>query len=47
MLCEAVSGEEAERIGLVSLAVEEGELLAKAYGEADRAIKLLTASFPW
>jgi enoyl-CoA hydratase len=30
MLCEAVSGEEAERIGLVSLAVEEDELFDKA-----------------
>ncbi|MEP6826116.1 MAG: enoyl-CoA hydratase/isomerase family protein, partial [Ramlibacter sp.] len=36
LLCEAVSGEEAERIGLVSLAVEDGELLAKAYEVADR-----------
>ena len=30
MLCEPVSGEEAERIGLVSLAVEEDELFDKA-----------------
>ncbi len=30
MLCEAVSGEEAERIGLVSLCVEEDELHDKA-----------------
>ena len=35
LLCEPVSGLEAERIGLVSLAVEEGELLAKAYEVAD------------
>ncbi len=36
LLCEPVSGEEAERMGLVSLAVEEDELLAKAYDVADR-----------
>ena len=36
MLCEPVSGEEAERIGLVSLAVEEAELLPRAYEIADR-----------
>ena len=31
MLCEPVSGEEAERIGLVSLAVEETDLRPKAF----------------
>jgi enoyl-CoA hydratase len=36
LLCEAVSGEEAERIGLVSLAVDEAELLDKAYEVADK-----------
>ncbi|MES2635358.1 MAG: enoyl-CoA hydratase/isomerase family protein [Pseudomonadota bacterium] len=36
LLCEPVSGEEAERIGLVSLAVEDSQLLEKAYGIADR-----------
>ena len=36
MLCEAVSGEEAERIGLVSLAVEGGQLLPRAYEIADQ-----------
>lgn len=36
MLCEPVSGEEAERIGLVSLAVDEAELLPRAYEIADR-----------
>ena len=30
LLCEQISGEEAERLGLVSLACEEGELEAKA-----------------
>jgi enoyl-CoA hydratase len=36
LLCEPVSGEEAERIGLVSLAVDEAELLPRAYAVADR-----------
>jgi enoyl-CoA hydratase len=31
LLCEPVSGEEAERIGLVSLAVDEAELLPRAF----------------
>jgi len=36
LLCEPVSGEEAERIGLVSLAVDESELLPKAFEVANR-----------
>ena len=36
LLCEPISGEEAERIGLVSLAVNDDELLPKAYEVADR-----------
>jgi enoyl-CoA hydratase len=36
LLCDAVSGEEAERIGLVSLCVEDAQLLDKAYEVADR-----------
>ena len=36
MLCEAVSGEEAERIGLVSLAVPEDQLVAKAFEVAEK-----------
>ena len=36
LLCEPVSGEEAERIGLVALAVDEAELLPRAYALADR-----------
>jgi enoyl-CoA hydratase len=36
LLCEPLSGAEAERIGLVSLAVEEGELLSRAYAVADQ-----------
>jgi enoyl-CoA hydratase len=36
LLCEPISGEEAERIGLVSLAVDEAELLTRAFDVADR-----------
>jgi len=36
LLCEPISGEEAERIGLVSLAVDSDALLPKAYEVADR-----------
>ncbi|MFA8389473.1 enoyl-CoA hydratase/isomerase family protein [Burkholderia ubonensis] len=36
LLCEPVSGEEAERIGLVSLAVDEPDLLPKAYEVAEK-----------
>ena len=42
MLCEPVSGEEAERIGLVSLAVEEADLLPRAYaGAGEKALSPL------
>ena len=36
LLCEPISGEEAERIGLVSLAVNDDELLPRAYAVADK-----------
>lgn len=36
LLCESVSGEEAERIGLVSLAVERDALLPKAFEIANK-----------
>ncbi len=36
MLCEPVDGAEAERIGLVSLAVDDDQLLPKAYEVADK-----------
>jgi enoyl-CoA hydratase len=36
LLCEPVSGEEAERIGLVSLTVDENELMPKALEVANR-----------
>ena len=36
LLCEPLNGEEAERIGLVSLVVDDDQLLTKAYEVADR-----------
>jgi enoyl-CoA hydratase len=36
LLCEAISGEEAERIGLVSLSVPDDQLLPKAYEIAEK-----------
>ncbi len=47
LLCEAVSGLEAERIGLVSLAVPQGELLAKAYEVADRLASGSPSAIRW
>ncbi|MDP3761344.1 MAG: enoyl-CoA hydratase/isomerase family protein [Ramlibacter sp.] len=47
MLCEAVTGEEAERIGLVSLAVEEAQLLPKAYEIADRLAQGSQSAIRW
>ncbi len=47
MLCEPVSGEEAERIGLVSLAVDEAELLPKAYEVADRLASGSQSAIRW
>jgi enoyl-CoA hydratase len=47
MLCEPVSGEEAERIGLVSLAVDDAELLPKAYEVADRLASGSQSAIRW
>ena len=47
LLCEPVSGEEAERIGLVSLAVEDDELLPKAYEVADRLADGSQSAIRW
>lgn len=47
MLCEPVSGEEAERIGLVSLAVDEADLLPKAYEVADRLASGSQSAIRW
>lgn len=47
LLCEPVSGEEAERIGLVSLAVDEADLLSKAYEVADRLAQGSATAIRW
>ena len=47
LLCEAVSGEEAERIGLVSLTVDEPDLLPKAFEVAERLAKGSPTAIRW
>ncbi len=47
MLCEPVSGEEAERIGLVALAVDDGQLVPKAYEIADRLAQGSQSAIRW
>jgi enoyl-CoA hydratase len=47
LLCEPISGEEAERIGLVSLAVGGDELLPKAYEIADRLAQGSQSAIRW
>lgn len=47
LLCDAVSGEEAERIGLVSLAVEDEELDAKAVEVASRLAEGAQSAIRW
>jgi enoyl-CoA hydratase len=47
LLCETVSGEEAERIGLVSLAVDEAELVPKAFEVAGRLATGAQAAIRW
>ena len=47
MLCDPISGEEAERIGLVSLAVEDAALLDKAYEVADRLASGSATAIRW
>ncbi|HYF19353.1 MAG TPA: enoyl-CoA hydratase/isomerase family protein [Ramlibacter sp.] len=47
MLCEPVSGEEAERIGLVALAVDEDQLVPKAYEVADRLAQGSQSAIRW
>lgn len=47
MLCDPVSGEEAERIGLVSLAVEEAELIPKAFEIATRLANGSQSAIRW
>jgi enoyl-CoA hydratase len=47
LLCDPVSGEEAERIGLVSLAVDDDQLLPKAYEIADRLAAGSQSAIRW
>jgi enoyl-CoA hydratase len=47
LLCDPVSGEEAERIGLVSLAVDDDQLLPKAYEIADRLAAGAQSAIRW
>ena len=47
LLCEEVSGAEAERIGLVSLAVDGEQLLPRAYEIADRLAQGSQSAIRW
>ncbi|MBL8382838.1 MAG: enoyl-CoA hydratase/isomerase family protein [Burkholderiales bacterium] len=47
MLCEPVSGEEAERLGLVALAVDEAELKARAFEVARRLAAGSQSAIRW
>ena len=47
LLCEPLSGEEAERIGLVSLVVDDDQLLPKAYEVADRLAAGSQSAIRW
>ena len=47
LLCEPINGEEAERIGLVSLAVDDEELLPRAYQVADKLASGSQTAIRW
>jgi enoyl-CoA hydratase len=47
LLCEQVSGEEAERIGLVSLAVEDADLIPRAFEVANKLAKGSQSAIRW
>jgi enoyl-CoA hydratase len=47
LLCEPLSGTEAERIGLVSLCVPDAELLPRAYEVAERLAQGSTSAMRW
>jgi enoyl-CoA hydratase len=47
LLCEPVTGAEAERIGLVSLAVDDGEVEAKALDVASRLSEMAPSAVRW
>ncbi|TFZ04414.1 enoyl-CoA hydratase/isomerase family protein [Ramlibacter rhizophilus] len=47
LLCDAVSGEEAERIGLVSLTVDEADLVPRAFEVAQRLAQGSQTAIRW
>ena len=47
LLCEEMSGEEAERIGLVSMCVDEEQLVAKAREVAQRLLRGSQSAIRW
>jgi len=47
LLCEAVSGEEAERIGLVSLVTDEADLVPRAFEVATRLAQGSSTAIRW
>ena len=47
LLCETITGEEAERIGLVSLAVPDAELQARALDVAERLAEGAPNAIRW
>ncbi len=47
LLCEPISGEEAERIGLVSLCVEDSELEARSLAVAQRLASGAQTAIRW
>ena len=47
LLCEPLSGEEAERIGLVSLVVDDDQLLPRAYEVAERLAAGSQSAIGW
>jgi enoyl-CoA hydratase len=47
MLCEPISGEEAERIGLVSLAVDEDQLFGRALEIAEKLVAGSPTAIRW
>jgi enoyl-CoA hydratase len=47
MLCETLTGEEAERIGLVSIAVDDGKVIETALAVAERLANSAPAAVRW
>ena len=47
LLCEPISGEEAERIGLVSLAVDDDQLIERAFDVANRLARGSQSAIRW